>query len=941
MSGHSWRYTVNIPLWILGKDTEGESVALYRVNVILQPPDSTELTSRPPYFVLRRYSQFRQLHSELKAAYPDEFRDARDLAPPPKHTLAALGGAAQHKDLLDRRRAELERWMWALISHPALARSQLLRAFLDFDKALARGSGSAPQLAAGSGYSSPLPPSSPYTAAGGAATPGAASSSSMVMAPGAAAPGSSGGGGSSFGGYSGGYGSHGHGLVFAAGSTGPTSAASSEAGDWDQQQQQGFDKLSEAGPQYSPRSVLHLSPITTTPAGDRLSITGNSQLAADGGGGSMMAAAGGVAGAGGVMRLGLRLEQRSDVRRLVDLLSRRIRQAGDDLAAAVAEASGVVEGDGISEPTGGSSNEVNLLQFENELLRGDVGRMQKELTALQGQQHQQGGAAGLIRGLTLGQGVATQAAMAAGDGMRNMFAKFVGPAVGDQHHQQQQQPPGATPAAHGTGGVSALGGLTARGGALGPAAPICNDRLASLHLTSRPQARAPRSPGHMGQSASTSAHKEIGKRLLAAAKIGDAEEVAAVCCALHRDPLLLLYANYQGCNVVHYAAQHGRLEVLKLLIGIIRQHAAALSTQLEMMLQLEGQSKEMSVAARIKQLHQPRLPWCSRSQAVHLFSSEKVLPTLLSWRNHKGVTPLMVAARAGHAQCLALLLSEGADPLALDKVARRFVDIRTTSGFSALHYASYWGNGQWSTMSRQLRAPRLADSGTLGAQAAWEGVASLDPRAVRNTMVPLQYMLQAGGAANLFRFGVPMLEALAKSVLDRHLTDCLDTLEGVEEVDKLEHEDHEDNAEIEEDGETEGCISRTSSSMLPLDQQCWLPESHERPLKTGQQPAGWQPSLLLPQTSLFCPTEQREEGSGPACLAGDIDLLQLPGACGADGGVGRVDDGQGNDEEEFLQCDVDDDSSDEVCSICFDAASNVQLAGQGMSGFVALGLRQA
>jgi hypothetical protein len=37
------------------------------------------------------------------------------------------------------------------------------------------------------------------------------------------------------------------------------------------------------------------------------------------------------------MRLGLRLEQRSDVRRLVDLLSRRMRQAGDDLAAAVAE----------------------------------------------------------------------------------------------------------------------------------------------------------------------------------------------------------------------------------------------------------------------------------------------------------------------------------------------------------------------------------------------------------------------------------------------------------------------------------------------------------------------------------------------------------------------------------------------------------------------------
>lgn len=37
-------------------------------------------------------------------------------------------------------------------------------------------------------------------------------------------------------------------------------------------------------------------------------------------------------------------------------------------------------------------------------------------------------------------------------------------------------------------------------------------------------------------------------------------------------------------------------------------------------------------------------------------------------------------------------------------------------------------------MSRQLRAPRLSDSGSLGVQAAWEGVASMDPRAVRNTM---------------------------------------------------------------------------------------------------------------------------------------------------------------------------------------------------------------
>jgi hypothetical protein len=54
------------------------------------------------------------------------------------------------------------------------------------------------------------------------------------------------------------------------------------------------------------------------------------------------AAAGSNGGSNGdaAMRLGLKLEQRGDVRRLVDVLARRVRQAGDDLAAAVAEVRG-------------------------------------------------------------------------------------------------------------------------------------------------------------------------------------------------------------------------------------------------------------------------------------------------------------------------------------------------------------------------------------------------------------------------------------------------------------------------------------------------------------------------------------------------------------------------------------------------------------------------
>lgn len=137
MAGHGWRYTVNVPLWILAKDPEGEPVVLYRVNVLLQSSDNPELSSKPPFFVLRRYSQFRKLHSELQATYPAVFKD-RALAPPPKHTLAALGGQAQQKEMLDKRRGELESWLWALLSRSELARSPLLRAFLELDKAIAQ-----------------------------------------------------------------------------------------------------------------------------------------------------------------------------------------------------------------------------------------------------------------------------------------------------------------------------------------------------------------------------------------------------------------------------------------------------------------------------------------------------------------------------------------------------------------------------------------------------------------------------------------------------------------------------------------------------------------------------------------------------------------------------------------------------------------------------------
>ncbi|WIA36554.1 hypothetical protein OEZ86_007846 [Tetradesmus obliquus] len=351
MAGHGWRYTVNVPLWILGKDTEGESVALYRVNVLLQSADSPDLSSKPPFFVLRRYSQFRQLHSELKTAYPDLFKD-RSLAPPPKHTLAALGGHAQQKEMLDRRRGELESWLWALLTRSELARSPLLRAFLDLDKAIARAQQQRRAQASGAQQQ---PASSPLTSP----FPGATPTHTQMQH-------------SSLGG------SHGH--LFAGSSTAPTSVASSEAGDWEAHDHtsllqhhhggggsassglgsssllnhghgQGLDATqggfagsssSEAGagpssPHHNPRLPpinTSVSPLPMTP----MDVASSSSSSLGGAYSNAGAAAAAAVGSSS-MRLGLNLEQRSDVRRLVDVLSRRVRQAAEDLGAAVSEVS--------------------------------------------------------------------------------------------------------------------------------------------------------------------------------------------------------------------------------------------------------------------------------------------------------------------------------------------------------------------------------------------------------------------------------------------------------------------------------------------------------------------------------------------------------------------------------------------------------------------------
>ncbi|MEW5312601.1 MAG: hypothetical protein WDW38_004225 [Sanguina aurantia] len=132
----AWRYTVSVPQYIQNKDNEGELITLFRVNVLLQAPDassSEDLLAKPPFFVLRRFSQFRQLFEQLRAALPDTMKQ-RALLPPSKHSIHF----GSNQDLLGRRREELERWLWKLIATPEVARSLQLKGFLEFEKALQR-----------------------------------------------------------------------------------------------------------------------------------------------------------------------------------------------------------------------------------------------------------------------------------------------------------------------------------------------------------------------------------------------------------------------------------------------------------------------------------------------------------------------------------------------------------------------------------------------------------------------------------------------------------------------------------------------------------------------------------------------------------------------------------------------------------------------------------
>lgn len=118
-----WSYCVTVPSWTLLPNSKGsETVAFYRVQVGIQSPEGITTT----WGILRRFSDFLNLLSELKKAFPKkEFPQ-----PPPRKVLRV-----KSRTLLEERRSSLEDWMEKLLSDIDISRSAQVGTFLELEAA--------------------------------------------------------------------------------------------------------------------------------------------------------------------------------------------------------------------------------------------------------------------------------------------------------------------------------------------------------------------------------------------------------------------------------------------------------------------------------------------------------------------------------------------------------------------------------------------------------------------------------------------------------------------------------------------------------------------------------------------------------------------------------------------------------------------------------------
>ncbi|KAF6258492.1 ankyrin repeat-containing domain protein [Scenedesmus sp. NREL 46B-D3] len=188
-----------------------------------------------------------------------------------------------------------------------------------------------------------------------------------------------------------------------------------------------------------------------------------------------------------------------------------------------------------------------------------------------------------------------------------------------------------------------------------------------------------------------------GSQLVKAVKSGDAMLVTELISA---NPQLLHYATMRQFTLLHFAARGDHTDVLQQLFSK--------AEEVEFMQQL-------AQGGRVGRPCGPRLV----SELVNAYSD-------------RGITPLMLAAQCGCLATVKLLLSKGADPWAVDKLGgrtalhyaatrnsvevtaallaavgeqfgpvrfpnrpnTRFVDLRTQSGLTAVHFSVYSGTQQ-------------------------------------------------------------------------------------------------------------------------------------------------------------------------------------------------------------------------------------------------------
>ncbi|KAL3140845.1 hypothetical protein ABBQ32_005383 [Trebouxia sp. C0010 RCD-2024] len=128
MAGSGWQFSVTIPSWTQATLEGDESIVFYRVEVKVLPPEAHAAPKTRS--VLRRFSHFTKLFVKLK----EELGNSKmaKLDPPSKNRLV---GVNKRPDLVEKRRRDLESWLWKLIGDGEIARSRVLNNFLELSDA--------------------------------------------------------------------------------------------------------------------------------------------------------------------------------------------------------------------------------------------------------------------------------------------------------------------------------------------------------------------------------------------------------------------------------------------------------------------------------------------------------------------------------------------------------------------------------------------------------------------------------------------------------------------------------------------------------------------------------------------------------------------------------------------------------------------------------------